>query len=125
MITRLGNLAVKVRDVDAAVAFYERMGAEVRDRITWNGTQRADVYLGPVMITLFERAVYEDAVTVPSEGFLHAALFTDDLDAELEHHTVLWGPQVVSGPFGTRRIAFVEAPGGIRLEFMEQVVPPE
>jgi hypothetical protein len=34
---------------------------------------------------------------------------------------VLWGPQVVTGPFGVRRIAFVEAPGGIRLEFMEQI----
>jgi hypothetical protein len=30
----------------------------------------------------------------------------------------------VSGPFGTRRIAFVEAPGGIRLEFMEQLEGP-
>jgi len=31
---------------------------------------------------------------------------------------------VVDGAFGTRRIAFVEAPGGIRLEFMEQLAPP-
>ena len=30
-------------------------------------------------------------------------------------------PEVVTGPFGRRRIAFVEAPGGIRLEFMEQL----
>jgi hypothetical protein len=37
---------------------------------------------------------------------------------------VLWGPRVVSGTFGTRRIAFVEAPGGIRLEFMEQLEDP-
>jgi hypothetical protein len=28
---------------------------------------------------------------------------------------------VVEGAFGRRRIAFVEAPGGIRLEFMEQL----
>jgi hypothetical protein len=38
---------------------------------------------------------------------------------------VLWGPRVVSGSFGVRRIAFVEAPGGMRLEFMEQVEEPE
>ena len=31
------------------------------------------------------------------------------------------GPGVVEGPFGRRRIAFVDAPGGIRLEFMEQL----
>ena len=120
-ITGMANLAVKVADMDAAVAFYERAGGEVRDRMSWHGSERADVFLGPVQITLFERAIYEDAVALPAETFLHPALFTDDLDRELEGHTVLWGPEVVSGTFGTRRIAFVEAPGGIRLEFMEQL----
>ena len=117
----MANLAVKVADMDAAIAFYERAGAQVRDRMQWRGSERADVFLGPVMITLFTRAVYEDSIVLPDEGFLHPALFTDDLDAELEGHTVLWGPSVVSGSFGTRRIAFVHAPGGIRLEFMEQL----
>jgi catechol 2,3-dioxygenase-like lactoylglutathione lyase family enzyme len=122
-VTGMANLAVKVADIEAAVAFYERAGAEVRDRMTWNGSERADVFLGPIQITLFERAIYEDAVELPAECFLHPALFTDDLDRELAAHTVLWGPEVVSGTFGTRRIAFVEAPGGIRLEFMEQLAP--
>ena len=120
----MANLAVKVTDLDAAVAFYERAGATVKDRMTWRDSERADVHLGPVMITLFTRAIYEDDVELPPEGFLHPALFTDDLDRELEGHTVVWGPEVVSGTFGTRRIAFVEAPGGIRLEFMEQLEEP-
>jgi catechol 2,3-dioxygenase-like lactoylglutathione lyase family enzyme len=122
-ITGMANLAVKVADLDAACAFYEVAGAEVRDRMRWNDGERADVFLGPVMITLFTHAIYEDRVELPAEGFLHPALFTDDLDAELEGHTVVWGPAVVEGAFGTRRIAFVEAPGGIRLEFMEQLAP--
>jgi catechol 2,3-dioxygenase-like lactoylglutathione lyase family enzyme len=120
-ITGMANLAVKVADLDAACAFYEQAGGEVRDRMFWGDGERADVYLGPIMITLFTRAIYEDVVDLPSEGFLHPALFTDDLDAELAGHDVVWGPEVVSGAFGTRRIAFVNAPGGIRLEFMEQV----
>ena len=123
-VTGMANLAVKVADLDAAVAFYERAGAEVRDRMHWNDAERADVYLGPVMITLFTRAIYEDSADLPPEGFLHPALFTDDLDRELEGHTVVWGPEIVSGAFGTRRIAFVEAPGAIRLEFMEQLEEP-
>ena len=123
-ITGMANLAVKVADLDAACAYYERAGGDVRDRMHWGNGERADVYLGPVMITLFTRAIYEDEVDVPREGFLHPALFTDDLDTELEGHTVVWGPQVVEGAFGTRRIAFVDAPGGIRLEFMEQLEPP-
>ncbi|HXX88606.1 MAG TPA: VOC family protein [Acidimicrobiales bacterium] len=123
-VTGLANLAVKVADLDAACAFYEGMGAEVRDRMRWRDTERADVHLGPVVITLFTRAVYEEAVALPAECFLHPALFTDDLDGQLEGREVFWGPEVVEGPFGARRIAFVRAPGGIRLEFMEQLRPP-
>src|SRR5689334_7175130 len=124
-VTGMANLAVKVADLDAACAFYRDAGAEIRDRMEWGGGERADVFLGPVMITLFTRAIYEDDVALPPEGFLHPALFTDDLDAELAGHSVVWGPEVVEGAFGRRRIAFVEAPGGIRLEFMEQLAAPE
>jgi catechol 2,3-dioxygenase-like lactoylglutathione lyase family enzyme len=121
-VTGLANLAVKVADMDGAIAFYERSGARIEGRAPWYGGERADVHLGPVQITLFTRAIYEDALNLPAEGFLHPALFTDDLDAELQNHTVLWGPEIVSGPtFGTRRIAFVRAPGGMQLEFMEQL----
>ena len=124
-ITGLANLAVKVADMDAACAFYIAAGAAVRDRMEWGGGERADVALGPLVITLFTRAIYEDRVRVPEEGFLHPALFTDDLDAQLVGQEVVWGPEVVSGPFGVRRIAFVTAPGGMRLEFMEQLAPAE
>ena len=123
-VTGMANLAVKVVDLDSAVSFYEAAGAEVRDRMHWNNGERADVFLGPVMITLFTRALYEDTVELPVEGFLHPALFTDDLDAELEGHDVIWGPSIVEGTFGKRRIAFVAAHVGIRLELMEQLEPP-
>ncbi len=123
-VTGFGNLAVKVADLDAAVAHYERTGAVVSDRGPWNGGERADVHLGPVLVTLFTRAIYEDAVALPPEGFLHVALFTDDLDGELAGRPVVWGPAEVEGAFGRRRIAFVDAPGGTRLEYMEQLAPP-
>ena len=123
-VTGMANLAVKVADLDAACAYYEKTGAEVRDRMTWRGSERADVHLGPVMITLFTRAIYEDEVELADEGFLHPALFSDDLDHDIEGREVVFGPEVVEGSFGKRRIAFVKAPGGIRLEFMEQLEPP-
>ena len=122
-VTGMANMAVKVADLDAACEYYEAAGAEVRDRLQWNNGERADVYLGPVMITLFTRAIYEDNADLPAEGFLHPALFTDDLDRELEGHKVIWGPEIVEGAFGKRRIAFVVAPGNMRLEFMEQIEP--
>lgn len=120
----MANLAVKVADLDAACAWYAAAGATVTDPIAWENGRRADVSLGPVQLTLFTKAIYEDACELPAEGFLHPALFVDDLDAELARHHVLWGPRTVSGSFGVRRIAFVEAPGGIRLEFMEQLEDP-
>jgi catechol 2,3-dioxygenase-like lactoylglutathione lyase family enzyme len=123
-VIALTNLAFKVADIDAACAFYAQAGAEIRDRMEWNGAERADVFLGPVMITLFTRAIYEDVIEVP-EGFLHPALLTDDLDGALAGADVFWGPAVVEGPFGVRRIAFVHAPGNMRLEFMEQIEAPK
>jgi catechol 2,3-dioxygenase-like lactoylglutathione lyase family enzyme len=122
-VTGLANLAVKVADLDEACAWYEAAGAAVSEAVEWENGRRADVQLGAFSLTLFTKAIYEDATRLPDEGFLHPALFVDDLDAELARHEVLWGPRIVRGSFGTRRIAFVEAPGGIRLEFMEQVSP--
>lgn len=123
-VTGLANLAVKVSDLEAACAWYENAGATVSEPVEWENGRRADVQLGALALTLFTQAIYEGACSLPSDCFLHPALFVDDLDTELKAHDVLWGPRIVSGSFGTRRIAFVEAPGGIRLEFMEQVGPP-
>jgi catechol 2,3-dioxygenase-like lactoylglutathione lyase family enzyme len=123
-VTGMANLALKVVDLEAACAWYVAAGATVSEPVTWENGRRADVTLGVLNLTLFTRAIYEDATELPPEGFLHPALFVDDLDGELARHEVLWGPRTVSGSFGTRRIAFVEAPGGIRLEFMEQVEEP-
>ncbi len=122
MITGMANLAFKVDDVDAAAEWYREHGFEVRDRMHWNGLERADVFLGPLQFTLFSNAIYETADGPPlPEGFLHPALFCDDLDQQLRGHDVIFGPTIVEGPFGRRRIAFVNAPGGIRLEFMQQL----
>jgi hypothetical protein len=120
-VTAVANLAVKVADIDAAVAWFRDAGADVSSPEDWEGARRADVTLGALRVTLFTRALYEDDVTLPPEGFLHAAMFSDDLDGDTRGLHVVWGPRVISGPFGTRRVAFVDAPGGIRLEYMEQL----
>jgi catechol 2,3-dioxygenase-like lactoylglutathione lyase family enzyme len=123
-VTGLGNLAVKVRDLEAALEFYRSAGFETSPPVEWEGARRAEVWLGPVQLTLFTRAIYEDQCDLPDDCFLHPALFCDDLDAQLRDATVVWGPRVVRGDFGVRRIAFVAAPGGMRLEFMEQLEGP-
>lgn len=119
-VLALGNLAAKVEDLDASLGFYSRLGAAVAQPVRWWGARRADVALGPLELTLFERAVYEDPARPLPPGFLHAALFVDDLGTSLAGIEPSWGPEVVEGHFGRRRIAFLEAPG-LRLEFMEDL----
>ena len=96
-VTGLANLAVKVDDLEQACAWFEAAGAAVTEPVEWENGRRADVQLGALALTLFTQAIYEDACALPAEGFLHPALFVDDLDAELARHVVLWGPRTVSG----------------------------
>ena len=123
-VTQVANLAVKVADIDAATAWFRAAGATVTEPVAWERSQRADVSLGALRITLFTRAIYEDEVDLPAEGFLHPALLSDNLEADIQGLTPVWGPEIVRGPFGVRRVVFVEAPGGIRLEYMEQLEEP-
>jgi hypothetical protein len=120
-VTGVANLAVKVADIGSAVAWFRAAGAAVSDPVAWEGAERADVALGALRLTLFTRALYEETTDLPAEGFLHAALFSDDLEGDTEGMPPLWGPAVVRGGFGVRRVVFVEAPGNIRLEYMEQL----
>ena len=120
-MTEFGNMAAKVADLDAAIDFYRGTGAEISGRGPWHGGERVDVFLGSVQLTLFTRALYEDEIDLPEECFLHMAVFTDDLDAAVADRDVRYGPTVVEGGFGRRRIAFVDAPGGYRLELMQQL----
>ena len=53
-VTGLANLAVKVADLDAACAFYDAAGAEVRDRMT--SYKRAAQGAGTVQIWIIDPA---------------------------------------------------------------------
>lgn len=123
-LTGLVNLAVKVADIETAASWYRSIGATVTGPVEWEGAQRADVVLGALRLTLFTRALYEDRTDLPAEGFLHVALMSDDLEGDRAGLAPLWGPEVIRGPFGMRRVVFVDAPGGLRLEFMEQLDDP-
>jgi hypothetical protein len=120
-VTGVANLAVKVADIDSAVGWFRAAGATVSDPVRWEGALRADVALGALRLTLFTRALYEEKAGLPAEGFLHVALFSDDLEADTAGLEPLWGPAVIEGGFGRRRVVFVEAPGNIRLEFMQEL----
>ena len=128
---RLWNLGLKVRDLDAEVAFLERVGAKLllrERRQLGDGTlEYAAMELGGTRLLLFPKVIFEEGIAEGVRpGLTHAVFEVDDLDAEYERIKAL-GPEVlieptfVSAGFGSRRIAFFRSPGGLVFEVMQQI----
>ena len=121
-VTGMANLAVKVADLDAACAFYERAGGESprphaleRRRARRRVPRAGD-----------DHAVHPGDLRGRGRAARRRASCTrrcSPTTSTPSSRATRWCgvPAIVEGPFGRRRIAFVAAPGGIRLEFMEQL----
>jgi catechol 2,3-dioxygenase-like lactoylglutathione lyase family enzyme len=128
MVKGLWNYAIKVADLEQAIAFYsEALGAEVRIRSEVLGSRYALLRLGATRVILFDKAPYEDLIgeTLPL-GFLHDVYEVDDFDAQIVRLRrmgvrFIMEPQLIEAAFGRRRIAFFETPDGMRTEVMEIV----
>jgi catechol 2,3-dioxygenase-like lactoylglutathione lyase family enzyme len=126
MVKGLWNYAIKVADIERAARFYvDVLGAEVRLRGEVLGSVYALIRLGDTRVILFDKAPYEDLLgrELPL-GFLHDVYEVDDFDAQIARLRqagvrFLMEPQVIEAAFGTRRIAFLETPDGLRTEVME------
>ena len=63
MVKGLWNYAIKVADMEQAIAFYiESLGAEVRNRSEVLGQRYTLLRLGETRVILFEKAPYEDLI---------------------------------------------------------------
>jgi catechol 2,3-dioxygenase-like lactoylglutathione lyase family enzyme len=126
MVRRLWNYAIKVADIEQAIAFYiGALGADVRLRGEVLSSRYALLRLGEARVILFEKAPYEDLIgkTLPF-GFLHDVYEVDDFDqqiARLRQMGVrfIMEPRLIEAEFGRRRIAFFETPDGMRTEIMQ------
>jgi lactoylglutathione lyase len=126
MVKGLWNYAVKVADMDKAIAFYvDALGAEVRNRSEVLGSRYTLLRLGETRVILFEKAPYEDLIgkTLPL-GFLHDVYEVDDFDRQIARLRAMgvrfiMEPTDIEADFGRRRIAFFETPDGMRTEVME------
>ena len=123
-VTGLANLAVKVRDADleSACAWYEAAGATVTEPVEWENGRRADVQLGVARADAVHPGHLRGRLRAARRGVPCTPPSSSTISTPSWPATRSCGVRAsVSGTFGTRRIAFVEAPGGIRLEFMEQI----
>jgi lactoylglutathione lyase len=126
MVKGLWNYAVKVADMDKAIAFYvDALGADVRNRSEVLGSRYTLLRLGETRVILFEKAPYEDLIgkTLPL-GFLHDVYEVDDFDRQIARLRAMgvrfiMEPTDIEADFGRRRIAFFETPDGMRTEVME------
>ncbi|MBP8255971.1 MAG: hypothetical protein KAX37_01510 [Opitutaceae bacterium] len=124
--TALVNLAFRVKDLSEVERFVESTDGWRKNALHDIG---GDIFLeasfGGVRVNFFHSALYDDAQTTTAPGFLHASYNVAKLDDMLANEAwakaLVWGPSVISGGFGHRRIAFFEPLPGCRIELMEDL----
>ena len=124
-MSRFMHTCIRVRDPEASVAFYRKLGFEPRGRLNFSSAY--NIYMG----LPGGGDVLEFTVNVGQEepydlgtGNNHVALTVDDLDAVLASMAEL-GAEPEKPPYrpGGRaylpRIAFIAAPAGYRIELID------
>lgn len=126
MLLGLWNYAVKATDVEKATEFYiKTMGAELRLSGIVFGCKYNLIRMGETRVIIFDKAPYEEehGMNLPP-GFLHVVYEVDDHEAHVARLResgvrFLMEPQEIETAVGRRKIAFFEAPDGVRTEVMQ------
>lgn len=125
------HVAIKVDDVDEALAFYrQHFDAKLLERGHADDGEGATavnhvaVEIADKRVYLFDRAPYEAAGLVDDvpTGFLHFGFVVEDIEAAYEHLTAA-GVEFIMEPsvFGDLKIAFFPDPAGVRIELLEHL----
>jgi catechol 2,3-dioxygenase-like lactoylglutathione lyase family enzyme len=121
----LANLAFKVDDLGAAAAFFEGApGCRLVDRYAFGENAFIQGAIGETIVNVFTTALYDDEGTAAAPGVIHMSFHVDDLDEAMaapvwRDTKVVWGPHVIEGYFGRRRVIFYEPMQCVRIELME------
>jgi lactoylglutathione lyase len=128
MSAKFVHACIRVRDIDASIEFYGRLGFEVRGRLNFESAY--NVYLGlPGDGDVLELTVNVGR-TEPydlGEGYNHMALVVDELDPLLaqlaEAGIEPERPPYAPGGREEYRICFVADPDGYRIELIDSAFP--
>ncbi len=129
MLTGLWTIGIKVRDLEKELEFHRRLGNKVvlDETVEFAGQsfRLPLVKMGDKYIHLAERMVYEHLLDQPLPlGIAHAVYISNDFDRDVDTAlasgaVLLTDIATVSAKFGERRVAFMRAPGGWIVEFIE------
>ena len=126
MLISMWNYAIKAPDLEETTRFYvQNMGAQLKLRGVVFGCHYHLIRMGQTRVLIFDRAPYEEQYgwDLPP-GFLHVVYEVDDHDQQVAQLRTagiefLMEPQEIETALGRRKIAFFEAPNGVRTEVME------
>jgi lactoylglutathione lyase len=123
-ITSIGHFAIRVRDVDRTLAFYEgKLGFEEMLRLERDGALWL-VYLritDDQYLEVFPDAAGDEAAPEAANGLNHVCLTVDDIETvvrELEGQGIPLFRPLKTGADGNRQ-AWIRDPDGNRIELME------
>lgn len=122
---RFLHTRIRVQDIDASIAFYEKLGYTEKERKTSpQGNQLAFLEL-PGNDAFLELTWSKDYKTTCPEDLMHTALGVDDIieycgkleDSGIEIWPSGWKEKFSSGD---RKMAFVTDPDGYEVEILER-----
>jgi catechol 2,3-dioxygenase-like lactoylglutathione lyase family enzyme len=130
VIYELNHVGGPVEDLDASLAFYDEIGAEVVDRLFMENSRvhRVHIQLATGLVELLHKEVADPDATY---GLNHVGFMTDDLDGDYARlislgYAELSSPRVAGS--GQGRLAFLSDPNGVRIELLQRSeefrVPP-
>jgi catechol 2,3-dioxygenase-like lactoylglutathione lyase family enzyme len=122
VIYELNHVGGRIQDLDASLAFYTGLGAEVVDRLfmTSSRVNRVHIQIATGLVELLHN---EDPDPDASYGLNHVGFMTDDLDADYARlialgYAELSSPRVAGS--GQGRLAFLADPNGVRIELLQR-----
>jgi hypothetical protein len=131
MIEGLWTVGIKVKDLEAELAFHRAIGNEVvlDETLEFDGVSYRIplIRMGDKYLHLAERMVYERLLEEPLPyGIVHLVYRSGDFDEDVKKAlaagaVALDEISVISAGFGKRRVAFMRAPGGWIVEFIEVI----
>jgi catechol 2,3-dioxygenase-like lactoylglutathione lyase family enzyme len=130
MIYELNHVGGPVQDLDASLAFYTDLGAQIVDTLFMEGPKvtRVHLQLGTGLIELLHNQNPSPDATY---GLNHIGFMTDDLDNDYARliaagYAELSPPKVAGS--GQGRLAFLADPNGNRVELLQRTeefrIPP-